>query len=169
MIRIGRLLASVVLLGLCASPAAGMTLEEFIGQFQGLAGQEEKADEILRLCDAALAGDARDNPRYTATALGYRSHALFLKKDLKGAEALALEAISADPTSALAHFIHTDVLYELGRLEEARTSCLKATDLMEFEDQKDNLRQLCESSYTFRKDKATQEQARQTDGKKTEE
>ena len=154
MFNFSRLLAGLGLLGLLASPAAGKTFEEFSAQFSGLAGEEEKADEILRLCDEALAGDAKGNARYTATALGYRSHALFLKKDVKAAEAAALEAIEADPSSALAHFIHTDVLYELERFEEARDSCLKATELMELAEHKPNLRTMCENSYAFRTDEA---------------
>ena len=144
-----RLLASLVLVGLLVSPAMAKSFDEFVAQFHGLAGEEEKADEILRLSDEALATHAKDDARYKATALGYKGHAFFLKKDLQSAETFALQAIEADPTAPLAHFIYTDVLYELERLDEARLSCMKAADLME-EEHRNDIRTMCENSYVFR-------------------
>ena len=125
------------------------SFDDFVAQFHGLAGDEEKADEILRLSDEALTSHVKDDARYKATALGYKGHAFYLKKDLPSAESFALQAIEADPTAPLAHFIYTDVLYELERLDEARRSCMKAADLME-EEHRNDIRTMCENSYIFR-------------------
>ena len=129
--------------------AETLSHEDFTAQFSPLVGGAEHADLMLNLCDKAL-HDVSDKA-YIATAHAYKSHAYWLKKDFAKAEAEAREAVKADPNSPLAHFMLTDVLYELHQFDAARTSCLEAADHVPNPAHQTELKSLCESSYEYRK------------------
>jgi len=149
------LVCALLLLG-CAQKQAEpetppMTLKEFSDRFSALSGDEANADELLALCEGALDRHAGSDPRYISTAHSYQSHAYLLKQNPAAAEKAVNKAIKADPSSALAYFTVTDVYYAQKRFDEAREACLKGTDIMEFEEYRERMRDMCEDSYHQRK------------------
>ena len=152
---LGVFFVCALLLGGCAQKQAEpetppMTLKEFSARFSELSGEEANADELLVLCETALDRHAGSDPRYISTAHSYRSHAYLLKQEHSAAEKAVNKAIKADPSSALAYFTRTDVYYAQKRYDEARDDCFKGTDIMEYEEYREQMRDMCEQSYQQR-------------------
>lgn len=99
--------------------AWALTSEEFRTKAEEFMAEKIKPDAMLKLCNDTLAKDVGENKDYASDVYSMRSHAYWVKNDIKRAEADAKKAVELNPATIIGRAVLVDALTAGKKYEEA--------------------------------------------------